>query len=183
MMSNHFKHSLKVIGLTVVALLGVFFWLKHGIERIIHLPVIPGHTGLASDERELVSFNEKTHRVTVITSSAAIKMYARNPTVRIKKDGRVVVDRHMFGFQNRYALGVGYSDVTRGTLSYNPLYWGPFEASVSAGFSLDKNYAFVKPYVGLGYNFYGNLLINGGVNPVSLFGKEVDYIAFLSVKI
>lgn len=180
-MSNHFKHSLKVIGAATVALLGAFFWLEHRIARIIHLPVISGHTGLAPDERELVAFNEKTHRVIVVTPTSAIKMYARNPTVRIKKDGRVVVDRHLFGFESRPIIGVGYSDTTRALLGLEPVYWGPFDASVLIGISLDRQYIFAKPYIAAGYNCWGNLSVDAGVNPVGL--KQLDFIVFVSVKL
>lgn len=179
--SDHFKRSLGLIGLAVVLLLGGFLWLKHRVERVISIPSIPGHTGLAADERELITFNEKTHRVIVETSSGTVKMYARNPTVRIKKDGRVTVDRHMFGFEARPFIGVGYSDTTRALLGFEPFYWGPFDASVSVGVSLDNQYVFAKPYAAVGYNCWGNLSVNAGINPAGI--RQLDVILFMSVKL
>lgn len=179
--SDHFKHSLKIIGALVVLLLGVFLWLKHKAERIIQMPVIPAHIGLRADERELVTFNEKTHRVIVETSSGTVKMYARNPTVRIKTDGRVTVDRHMFGLESRPFIGAGYSDTMRGLIGWEPFYWGAFDASVSVGLSLDKQYVFARPYIAAGYNCWGNLSINAGLNPAGL--RQLDFIVFMSVKL
>lgn len=181
MMSTHFKRSLGAIALGAVILAGLFLWLKHRVERIIHIPSIPSHTGLAADERELVTFNEKTHRVIVETSSGTVKMYARNPTVRIKKDGRVTVDRHLFGFEARPFIGVGYSDTTRALFGWEPFYWGAFDASVSVGLSLDRQYVFAKPYIAVGYNCWGNLSVNAGVNPTGI--KQLDFILFMSVKL
>src|SRR6266850_8056830 len=131
--SNHFKHTLKIIALIGMILFGVFLWFKHKLERAITSPSIPKHAGLRPDEREIITFNEKTHRVSVITSSGTVKVYARNPTVRIKKDGRVTVDRHMFGFEARPYIGIGYSDTTRGLLGFQPFYWGAFDTSVAVG--------------------------------------------------
>lgn len=180
-MTTHFKYSLSIIGVSIAILLSVFLWIKHRVERVIQLPSIPNHTGLAYDEKELVTFNEKTHRVTIETSSNVSKMYARNPTVRIKKDGRVTVDRHMFGFEARPFIGVGFSDTTRGLLGFEPFYWGPFDASGLIGLSLDKQYVFARPYLAVGYNCWGNLSVNAGVNPVGI--KQLDFILFMSVKL
>lgn len=180
-MTNNFKRSLWTIGILSAVLIGLFLWLKHQIESVIVLPIIPRESGLMSDERELIAFNEKTHRVTVTTSSGTISMYARNPTVRVKNDGRILVDRHLFGLQMRPAIGIGYSDTTRALLSLEPVYWGPFDASISVGISLDNKYTFAKPYVAVGYNCWGNLSINGGVNPAGI--KDLDVILFLSVKL
>lgn len=181
-MTDHFKRSLGFIGLIIALLLVTFLWIKHRVERTITLPSIsPTHAGLATDERELVSFNEKTHRVTVVTSSAIVKMYARNPTVRVKKDGRVTVDRHLFGLEARPFIGVGYSDTTRALLGFEPFYWGAFDASISLGASLDKQYVFAKPYAAIGYNCWGNLSVNAGVNPAGI--KQLDVILFISVKL
>lgn len=183
-MTTHFKLSAALIGVIAAIMVGVFLWLKHKVENVITIPQIPsGRSRLAPDDRQLIEFDEKRHRVAVTTSSGTVKMYARNPAVHIKNDGRVVIDRHLIGFQSRLTAGIGYGDTIRGMIGYNPVYWGAFEASAAAGFTLDKNYTFVKPYINAGYNFYGNVLINGGINPVSLFRKEVDYVAFLSVKL
>jgi hypothetical protein len=179
--SDHFKFSLKIIAVIGAILLGAFLWFKHKVERTIVLLSIPGHTGLRSDEQELITFNEKTHRIIIETSSGTVKMYARNPTVRVKKDGRITVDRHMFGFEARPIIGVGYSDTTRGLLGFEPFYWGAFDASVAIGVSLDHQYVFAKPYISAGYNCWGNLSVNAGVNPTGL--KDLDFVLFMSVKL
>lgn len=180
-MTNNFKRSLGLVGVTAVTLFCAFLWLKHRVERVIVLPLIPRHAGLAVDEQELVTFNEKTHRVIVETSSGTIKMYARNPTVRIKKDGRVMVDRHLFGFESRPFIGVGYADTTRALFGWEPAYWGAFDASISVGLSLDRQRVLIKPYIAGGYNFYGASSINAGVNPAGI--KQLDFILFVSVKL
>lgn len=180
-MSDHFKHSLKILGLVGTLLFGMFLWLKHKVDKAIQLPSITSHIGLAKDERELITFNEKTHRLTVETSSGTNKLYARNPTVRVKKDGRIVIDRHLFGFEARPFVGVGYADTTRALLGFEPFYWGPFDASISLGVTLDRQYVLAKPYISAGYNCWGNLSINTGVNPVGV--KELDIIMFVSVKL
>lgn len=180
-MSKHFKQSLALTGLLAIILAGAFLWLKRKVERVIHIPSIPQETGLAADEAAIVRFNEKTHRVTITTSSGTVKMYARNPTIRVKNDGRVVVNRHIFGFQARPFIGIGYSDTTRALIGFEPVYWGAFDASISAGISLDNEYVFAKPYVAVGYNCWGNLSVNGGVNPAGI--KQLDVILFMSVKL
>lgn len=180
-MTTHFKHSLGLIGLISAILLGLFLWFRHKLEGPIYLPSNSGHTGLAKDEQELVEFNEKTHRVSVVTSSGTVKMYARNPTVRIKKDGRVIVDRHIFGFEARPYIGIGFSDTSRAMLGFQPVYWGAFDASVALGISVDGSSVFAKPYVAVGYNCWGNLSVNGGVNPAGV--KQLDVILFLSIKL
>lgn len=184
-MSTQFKYTLALSGLIAIVLLSVFFWLKRKVDSVITPPhiQIPSKSRLLPDDRQLIEFNEKTHRISVTDSSGTVKMYARNPAIHIKKDGRTTIDRHLFGFQSRLTAGVGYSDTIRGFIGYSPVYWRAFEASAAAGFTLDETHTFVKPYANVGYNFYGNLLINGGINPVSLFKKEIDYVAFLSVKL
>ena len=42
---------------------------------------------LPVNDKEEVSFNEKTHTITVQTTKGAVKEYAKNPTVEIRKDG------------------------------------------------------------------------------------------------
>lgn len=181
-LSDHFKHSLKAIGAALLVGVGTFLYLKHKVERVVALfPNIPHRSGLRSDERELVTFNEKTHRVIVETSSGTVKMYARNPTVRIKKDGRVTVDRHMFGFEARPFIGVGYADTTRALLGFEPFYAGAFDASASLGVALDRQYVLAKPYIAIGYNCWSNLSVNAGVNPTGI--KQLDIILFMSVKL
>lgn len=180
-MTSHFKRSLGVIGVVCVLLAGVFLWLKHKTDTIVKLPSLPVHTGLRPDERELISFNEKTHRVTITTSSNTVKMYARNPTIRVKNDGKITVDRHLIGFEARPFIGVGYSDTTRALLGFAPFYWGAFDASVAVGVSLDKQYVFAKPYAAVGYNCWSNLSINAGVNPAAV--QQLDVILFMSVKL
>ena len=180
-MTPHFKWSMGIIGVVAAILLGLFVWLQSRLNRIVHLPTVPANAALAADERELISFNEKTHRVMVTTSSGTIKMYARNPTVRIKKDGRVVVDRHLFGFESRLLLGGGFSDTSRLMLGYMPVYWGAFDASLNVGVTWDHRYVAIKPYIAAGYNFYGNAALNLGINPAGL--KELDGVLFISVKL
>lgn len=184
-MTLQFKYTLALGSIIAIVILGIFLWLKNKVEDVVTLPSIPlpGKSRLAHDDRQLIEFNEKTHRVSVTTSSGTIKMYARNPAVHVKNDGRVTIDRHLLGLQSRLTAGIGYSDTIRGFVGYSPAYWRAFEASAVAGFTLNEEHTFVKPYLAIGYNFYGNLLINGGINPVSAFKKEVDYVAFLSVKL
>lgn len=179
--STHFKWSLRMIALVVTLLFGAFLWLKHKAEHIIQFPSTSSRSGLAKDERELITFNEKTHRVIVETSSGTVKMYARNPTVRVKKNGQVTIDRHLFGFESRPFIGIGYSDTTRALLGFEPFYVGAFDASLSLGISLDKTYVFAKPYVAVGYNCWDNLSVNAGVNPAGI--KQLDVVLFLSVKL
>src|SRR5260221_4659108 len=178
-MTVHFRHSLRIIGIALVLLLGLFVWFKRQVDRLVVLPPISRGKGLAKDERELIAFNEKTHRLIITTPSSTVKLYARNPTVRVKKDGRILIDRHLFDFELRPFVGVGYSDTTRAFVGIEPFYWGAFDASISAGISLDRRYTFARPYAAFGYNCWGNLSMNAGINPLAV--KQLDTVLFMSL--
>ena len=181
MLSNHFKHSLKVLGGVILVLLGSYFWLKHHIIKAYEAshPVIT----LPKNVKERVSFNEKTHIVTVITSKGTIRQYARNPQVDITTFDTVLINRHLTGFETQWFMGIGYADCTRVFLGMNFFHLGRFDLNGSIAGVPDDTKVFLKSYAGIGYNFYSNTSINVAINPINVILRDrPDIAGFVSIK-
>jgi hypothetical protein len=141
-------------------------------------PVLP------KQDKELISFNEKTHEVTVQTATKTIKEYANNPVVEIRKDGSVSVSRHLAGFENNLFIGAGYGDTGRILLGDNLAHFGRIDLGGAIAWSPDANAVAFKPVLTLGYNVWDNVSVGVGVNALSgLQTKGVDMIGFISVKL
>lgn len=180
-LSEHFKHSLKLLGLAIVVLIGGWLWLQHRIRAFVSSYKSP--TVLANNVKERISFNEKTHTLIVETPKKTIKEYAHNPEVLIMKDDTVVIKRHLIGFENQFFVGVGYADCGRVFVGDNFFHFSRFDLSGSVGIAPDTTKTVLQPFVAIGYNFYSNTSINLGLNPlhIGLYGlPEVG--GFVSIK-
>lgn len=140
-------------------------------------PVLP------KNDKEEVAFNEKTHILTVVTSSHTLREYAANPEVEIRKDGTVKVDRHLAGFENSPFLGAGYADTGRILIGDNLLHFGRLDLSVSLGWTPDNRYPAVRGFVGIGYNVYSNTSINLGIDTSVIVTKTPVIAGFISVRL
>ncbi len=168
--------------LAVVCLLGAFFLLGRCNRRAVTVP--KPSAVLPKNDKETVTFNEKTHLLTVVTSSVTIREYAKNPEVEIRKDGTVKVDRHLVGFENSLFLGAGYADTGRIFLGDNLLHFGRFDLMGAIGWTPDNQYPAIKAYAGVSYNLYSNTSVGVCLNPVSIAqSKGIEIGGFLSVRL
>jgi hypothetical protein len=182
-MSKHFKISCALILLGSLGLLYVYHRLAQRIKTVF--PGLEKHTVavLPSNDKEEVSFNEKTHEVSVVTATKTIKEYAKNPVVEIRKDGSVVVDRHLIGFENEPFMGAGLIlDGPRFFLGDNMFHLSRFDVQTSVGIPFNNQVGFLRLYGGFGYNFWSHTSINVAVNPIAAAQKVPDVAIFLSTR-
>src|ERR1700682_6082663 len=104
--SDHFKHTLKVIGAAVLLLLGAFFYIKHRIHDVLN----PPHVTLPAKDVELITQNENRHTITITTKKGTTTAYSRNATIEIRKDGTVKINQHTWGLEFQPILGLGRSE-------------------------------------------------------------------------
>lgn len=179
--SDHFKHSLKVIAAAIAVLFIVFFWLKHKLSNSDHNPPKVFH--LPADDRETISYDEKHHVISVTTEKGTTSGYSRNPMVEVRKDGQVVIHRHMLGLESGFFMGLGYADVARMYFGVDFAYWWKLDLGVAVGLAATKDATALEPVISLGYNVYSNTSLNLGLNPLSLLPTRKPEVAgFVSVK-
>lgn len=179
-LSTHFKHSLAVLGVSIGLLLGAYFWFKSRIHDVL----VPPHITLPTNDKEVVSYNENRHIITVTTAKGTTQQYSRNPKVEIRKDGTVKIDADAWGFEARPFLGVGYSDTGRAYLGCQLFYFHQFDAGASFGLTANGDKATFQPMLALSWNFWSNTSINVGANPVPFVLRTKPEIAvFLSVRL
>lgn len=130
--------------------------------KVSATPVLP------SNDRERITFNEKTHILTVQTQTKTITEYAKNPIIELRKDGSVGVSRHLMGFEIDPWLGGGYADTGRLFIGANVFHFSRFDISGSLSWTPDNRYVAVQPFLALGYNVYSNSDIAFVANPLSL---------------
>jgi hypothetical protein len=178
--SDHFKHSLKILGVMCVLLLGSYLWLKHKIHNIF----VPPQVVLPRNDKEIVKYNENTHTITVTTAKGTTTQYSRNPNVEIRKDGTVKVDTYLWGTELRPILGVGYSDTGRAYTGYQLLYIRQFDFGPAIGWTADNRKAMFQPIVFGGWNFYSNTSLSVGMNPLTYILQQPPIVAvFLNVRL
>jgi hypothetical protein len=172
-LSNHFKIALS--GLLALSLF--LFWVYRKGENAIRASGLSNHLKL--DDKETLHFSEKTHTLIVTTAKGTVKMYAKNPDVEIKKDGSVVVNRHLLGLETSPFIGYGYSDTTRLFLGDNFFHVSRFDLHGALGIPIYlpigppevHRDVFFKPYIGVSYNFWSHLNIHTDVNPLTIYRK------------
>ena len=170
---------LGVIGAVILGFIGIILTLKScqlvrlGGKTPAVLP--PGVT-------EKVTYNEKTHTLTVVTPTKTVTEYAKNPDVQLRKGGDVVINRHLTGFEQDFFLGVGYSDCGRIFLGLNFFHFSRFDVNVSLGGVPDDRRVLIKPYLGVGYNVYSNTSLNVAANPIAVALSRPDIAVFVSIK-
>lgn len=179
-LSDHFKRSLKLIGVVVALLLGGYFWLRHRIHDII----APKQITLPKNDKAVITYDENRHRVGTTTANGTTWQYSRNPDIEIRKDGTVKVNTHMWGTELRPFLGLGYSDTGRGYIGCYLFYFRQFDAGASFGWTADNRKPAFQPMLSLSWNFWSNTSLNVGANPVSIVLHQKPEIAvFLSVRL
>jgi len=179
-LSDHFKHTLAVIGAVVALLLGGYFYLKAHIRDVL----MPPHVTLPANDKELVSFDVNRHTVTVTTDKGTTRQYSRDGAVEIRKDGTVKVDAHAWGTELRPFLGVGYSDTGRAYVGCHLFYFRQFDAGASFGWTADNRKPAFQPMLSIGWNFWSNTSLNIGINPLTIAGiSKPEPAIFLSVRL
>jgi hypothetical protein len=178
-MSRHFKISLI---LTLIGSLGLLY-LYHFMASNIEARFPSKSKPLPTQDKEIVSYNQKTHILTVQTATKTIKEYAKNPEVEIGKNGSVKVDRHLAGFENEPFMGAGLMlGGPRFFLGDNVFHLSRFDVQASVGIPFSKQTSFIRLYGGFGYNFYSNTSINVSVNPIAAAQRVPDLAVFLSTR-
>jgi len=179
-LSDHFKHSLKVIAAIIALLVAGYYWLRHRIHDVF----VPPQITLPKNDKAVVTYDENRHRIGTTTATGTTWQYSRNPTVEIRKDGTVKVDTHMWGGEVRPFLGVGYSDTGRAYTGCYLFYFRQFDAGASFGWTADNRKPAFQPMLSLSWNFWSNTSLNLGANPVPIVLHQKPEIAvFLSVRL
>jgi hypothetical protein len=178
--STHFKHSLAAIGVLVALMLGGFLWLRHRIHDVL----VPPQVILPPNDKELISYNENKHVITVTTAKGTTQSYSRNPKVEIRKDGSIKIDADAWGVEFRPFLGVGYSDTGRVYTGCQLFYFHQFDAGASFGWTANGSKSAFQPMLSLSWNFYSNTSLNIGANPMPfVLQRKPEFAIFLSVRL
>jgi hypothetical protein len=181
MLSRHFKISVGLLALLSLLLFGLYRYVAMRIKEVV--PSRPTSV-LPKNDKELVSFNEKTHTLTVITAQKTVKEYAVNPVVELRQNGDVVIQRHLAGLSFDPFLGGGYADTGRLFFGANFLHLSRLNVGGAVGWTADNRYASVQPFLSIGYNVYSNTSINGTLAPLSIgSAKGIEIGGFVSVKL
>lgn len=151
-MSNHFTHSLAILGTAGVLLLAGWLGLRHVLENNA-----PAGLALQRNDKEAVSYDSTSHILTVITAKGTQKSYTRTPVIRIEKDGSVKIQKKTFGFEHAPFLGLGYSLSALSThrnayLGLNLVDAWRFDGGIAAALSP----GYFRPLLEAQYNFYSN---------------------------
>ena len=175
-MTDHFRRSLQLLGVAITVLLVAYFWLKH---RLTGVYLTPPRAGLPVKDKEIVTYNEKTHTLTVITKDKTVHEYAKNPVVELRHNGDVVITRHLMGFEAEPFLGVGWATDPGFFLGTNLLHFGRLNGNMSV--SATKNR--IGFYTGVGYNFWSNTSLNIAIDPLNIIAARPDIALFVSVRL
>jgi hypothetical protein len=183
-LSKHFKISLGIIALVAIGLFVGYRYVLHRIAGISQTAkaVSPCPSVLPKADKERITFNEKTHILTVQTAKGMVKEYAKNPVVDIHKDGGASISRHLTGFENEPFIGFGYSDTGRIFLGDNVFHFSRFDLVGAISWTPVASAVSFKVYTGIGYNFYHNTSVNLALNPAMVVTKTPDIAGFISVR-
>ncbi len=180
MFSAHFKRTLAAIAAIIALLLGAYVYLKAHIRDVL----MPPHVVLPANDKEIVSYDENRHTISVTTAKGTTRQYSRNPSVEIRKDGTVKVDTHTWGTEVRPFLGVGYSDTGRVYTGCQLFYYRQFDAAASFGWTVDGTRPTFQPMLSIGYNIWSNTSLNIGINLLTIAGlSKLEPALFLSVRL
>ena len=177
--SKHFKIMTALLFVAALGLVGGYKWL---VSRIKAPPLSSAPSVLPKNDKEEVSFNEKTHTLTVQTATKKLVEYAKNPIVEIRKDGTAEVSRHVAGFENEPFIGFGYSDTGRVFIGDNLYHFGRFDLMGAIGWTPVASAVAFKAYGGIGYNVWHNTSVNFALNPAMIITKTPDIAGFVSVR-
>src|ERR1700674_638343 len=178
-LSNHFKLSLTLLFIVALALFGGYEWLKHRLSGYTIPGLIPrAAVVLPKNDKELVTYNDKTHKLTIVTSEKTIVEYAKNPTIELRKNGDVLVSRHLLGFELDPFMGFGYASRPAVFIGANVFHFSRFDIHGEIGF--DKSH--IGMYAGVGYNFWSNTSLNVSINPIGVVAARPDIALFVSLK-
>lgn len=179
-MTKHFKCSLILLLIAAVSLIGGYQWLKQRLNGGLLGTAfkVPPPVVLPKADKELVSYNDKTHRLTIVTADKTIIEYAKNPTVEIRKNGDVVVARHLLGFETESFLGLGYASRPTVFVGADIFHFSRLDIHGEIGFDTSS----IRPYIGIGYNVWSNTSLNVSLNPFNLVAVKPDVAVFVALK-
>jgi hypothetical protein len=187
-MSNHFKISLVSIAIAAGLLFGLFSCAKRKLESIIPLALRPAIGGTYSKpgDVEAIHIDSARHTVTLDTKNGRSTEYTgRSTTVHVGANGKVQVDRRLFGLEHAPFLGVGYGDrALRGQLGLSFAYAYKFDANIHAAIALHGEPRTLDLPLSISYNFYSNTSVFVGADPLpSLIGIPTTYHVGIIVKL
>ncbi len=157
--STHFRWSIGLVALISISLLLAFLWIQRRIAGVVNRTVSPA-TILRKQDKEAVSYNSRTHELTIITSSSTVKEYTRDPVIHIQKDGKIKIDKKLFGLECSPFIGVGYSDRFQTYLGLNLVDFWRLDGGIALAYSPGST----RPLLSVGYNVYGNMNLGLGVD-------------------
>ncbi len=158
-MSSHFKISLALISVASMLLMAAGAWMANRLDRRGGAFQPIRSLALSAKDREEVLYNSTSHILTIVTSSGTVREYTRNPDIHYQKDGKVIVNRKLFGLEVSPYLGVGYSSRANAYVGVNLLDAWRFDAGVALALG-----GSTRPLLSLGYNVWSNTSINVGLD-------------------
>lgn len=173
--SDHFKTTIKLLGLCAILLVGLFLWARHKWNNSVLAaaqPVARATTLLTKQDREAVSYDSISHILTVATSSGTVRSYTRDPIIRIQKDGRVLVQKKLAALELAPFVGFGFADHARGYAGVYCVNVWRFDAGPAVGYYTGS----ARLNIVVGYNFWRNTSVNVAVDSEKTIG------GFFSVK-
>ena len=169
------KLRFKIILASLLGVVLLMLFKTHGCSHKI--PKV----ALSSKDREEISYNSKSHQLTITTAKGTTQEYSRNPDIHIQKNGNVVVQRHVWGLEHDFVAGFGYSDTGRVVVGCNLFYFYKLDLVPMLAFVPNSNgRSFIKPYIATSYNVYSNTSLFVGTNPFNIQG--LDFIGGITFK-
>lgn len=166
----YLKRSLLVAGLGAIVIL--FLKLKACVT-----PKPP--TTLQPGELVQVHYNNETHKLTTITPTHTDTIYADNPTVHIAPGGYVLTENHPIGAKLSPFIGLGYGDTMRFHAGLTLFHAWRIGGNAALAFTSNPRYVAVVPVISVSYNFYGNLDLFVGVNPIDVVVPTQSRLSYL----
>ena len=178
--TKQFKISVGLLAFLSLLLFGLY---KYVAMRLAKNDSQHSVAVLPNKDKEKISFNEKTHTLTIQTATKTTTEYARNPVVELRKDGSVSVSRHLAGFESEPFLGIGYADTGRIFVGDNVFHFSRFDLMGAVGWTPNNQYPAVKAFAGVSYAVYSNTSVGVCVNLDSIITKNVSIGGFVSVRL
>lgn len=123
---------------------------------------------LQPGDKEKIVYNSHTHTITVQTDKGTtITEYGRNPTVTLRENGDVVVQRHDWGFEHDPYVGFGLSDVPRVHIGVSLFYYNRWDLNLGLALTTRSEYAindWVRGCAIVSYNVWSNTNLFVGVD-------------------
>lgn len=125
-------------------------------------------TFLKTTDKEAIRVDTVNHTITVATPTGTKTEYVRNPVVHLDENGRITVDRKLYGFECDPFFAIGYGGGLRAYLGISWVYTWRLDLNTQIGFAGDPRYPTFAPVVSVSYNFWRSTSVFVGTDPVNL---------------